>query len=246
MTVFLKYLFIFFIGSIFGYFLELIYRRVVGGKWINPGFLMGPYLPIYGFGLCTMTLIYSEIASSFENPIWCILLMGVSMTVIELIGGLIFIRGFGIKLWDYSSNWLNFKGIICPLFSLIWTLIAAIYYFFVAGKVMIYLDWFSNHIEFCFVLGMFFSTIIIDFVYSSKILVRVKKYAHNNSIIVRYEELKRDIKDARIKMKERTSFMFPFSGNLINYLDNYRKKINKDLKKQKGTNIFKQIFKGNK
>ena len=28
------------------------------GKWVNPGFLIGPYLPIYGFGLCGLTGIY--------------------------------------------------------------------------------------------------------------------------------------------------------------------------------------------
>ena len=38
------------------------------------------------------------------------------MTLIELIGGLISLKN-KIRLWDYRDRWLNYKGIICPLFS---------------------------------------------------------------------------------------------------------------------------------
>ena len=51
--------FLFFIGSCFGWVLELLYRNLTHRhkKWINPGFCTGPYLPIYGFGLCTLFLL---------------------------------------------------------------------------------------------------------------------------------------------------------------------------------------------
>ena len=50
MNVFLTLAFLFFIGSIGGWILELFYRRMISNKeWINPGFLVGPYLPLYGF-----------------------------------------------------------------------------------------------------------------------------------------------------------------------------------------------------
>ena len=81
-------------------------------------------------------------------------------------------------------------------------------------------------------LGMFFAIIIIDFVYSSKIMVFVRKYAHRNKMIIRYEELKRDIRDGKNSLKEKSSFIFPFKGNLVNYLDNYKKNINKEFKRK--------------
>lgn len=59
MSLFLKYLFLFFIGSTLGWIVELFFRRIAHKKWVNPGFLIGPYLPIYGFGLCFLTLIYT-------------------------------------------------------------------------------------------------------------------------------------------------------------------------------------------
>ena len=58
MRIVLSFIFIFYIGSTCGWILELFFRRIVHGKWVNPGFLIGPYLPIYGFGLCGLTGIY--------------------------------------------------------------------------------------------------------------------------------------------------------------------------------------------
>ena len=50
MNIFLILTFLFFIGSIGGWILELFFRKIASrGKWINPGFLVGPYLPLYGF-----------------------------------------------------------------------------------------------------------------------------------------------------------------------------------------------------
>ena len=58
MKFFLSLAFLFFIGSTLGWALELFFRRFISSKkWINPGFLTGPYLPIYGFGLCALYLI---------------------------------------------------------------------------------------------------------------------------------------------------------------------------------------------
>ena len=58
MNHYLQFIFIFYMGCTLGWFLELFYRRLAHGKWINPGFLIGPYLPIYGFGLVILTFVY--------------------------------------------------------------------------------------------------------------------------------------------------------------------------------------------
>ena len=55
----MKYLVIistlFAIGSLIGWIIELFFRRFVSQKkWMNPGFLTGPYLPIYGFGVLVL------------------------------------------------------------------------------------------------------------------------------------------------------------------------------------------------
>lgn len=225
MQYFLYFVFIFFIGSICGYILELFYRRIAGGKWINPGFLLGPYLPIYGFGLCILTVIYLLFYKLNVSFILIILLMGICMTIIELIGGLCFLKTGGVKLWDYSDRKWNYKGIICPLFSCIWTLISAFYYFFIGDKILKVLSWFNNNQSFSFVLGIFFGVIIIDLVCSTNILIKIRKFTKENNFVVKYEEFKKHIKDIKTTQKKKLSFLFPYrqGEKLFEYLNLYKK-----------------------
>lgn len=228
MMIFLDIVFLFFIGCTFGWVLELFYRRLAHGYWVNPGFLVGPYLPIYGFGLCALTVIYLTFYEMNLPSILVIILMGAAMTLIEFIGGLSFVNK-PVKLWDYSNNWGNYKGIICPLFSLIWTLISALYYFFLAEFILDKVVWFNNHIIFSFVLGMFMATIIIDYAYSTKLLSKVRTYAKESGAIIRYEEFKKTVKEHQQKSKEKYSFIFPLksSMDLKPYVHNYKKHMKK-------------------
>ena len=113
MTAFLMLAFLFCIGSLMGWGLEVLYRRFSPAnksrRCINPGFLIGPYLPLYGFGLTALFLLAGiENTELIEHvtagsKILLFIVMAVVMTVIEYIAGLIFIKGMKVKLWDYSK-----------------------------------------------------------------------------------------------------------------------------------------------
>lgn len=128
MNIFLKLAYLFFIGSLIGWCIEVIFRRFFSSsnperKWINPGFCTGPYLPLYGCGLCILYLIASmESLHIFKNNIvnkaMLFLTMTILMTVIEYIAGLMSLKINKVRLWDYSDQWGNIDGIICPKFSL--------------------------------------------------------------------------------------------------------------------------------
>ena len=228
MTVFLQIVFIFYLGSTFGWTIELFFRRIVHKKWVNPGFLIGPYLLIYGFGLVFLTNIYFIFQSQSINPIIVILLMGFVMTLIELIGRLISLKN-KIRLWDYRDRWLNYKGIICPLFSVIWTIVGALYYYIIAEDIINALGWFSENIAFSYILGIFTGLIIIDAFYSCKLYSKIKKYAKENNIIIKYEQLKVDIKEFQKSAREKYSFLNSFNQTkpLKNYLNLYKEKTKK-------------------
>lgn len=71
MNMFLTLAYLFFIGSTLGWVAELLYRRFLSGanperKWINPGFCVGPYVPLYGSGLCILYLL----ASIGKKTVW--------------------------------------------------------------------------------------------------------------------------------------------------------------------------------
>ena len=45
------------------------------------------------------------------------------ITMVELAAGLLFNRDYAV--WDYRDQWGNWLGQICPVFSLLWILLAA-------------------------------------------------------------------------------------------------------------------------
>ena len=60
MVGFQKFICILFVYSIAGWFMESFRGWIKTGKFVNRGFLIGPCLPIYGFGLVLLTLVLEE------------------------------------------------------------------------------------------------------------------------------------------------------------------------------------------
>ena len=212
MNTFLKLAFLFYIGSSLGWVLELLFRRFISGnnperKWINPGFMVGPYVPLYGTGLCILYLV-SRLAESRQgaDPVWnnilMLVLMAAAMTAIEYIAGIMLLKVMNARLWDYSRRWGNIDGLICPLFSVIWAVMGAAYYFLVDPYILRALDWLSRNLAFSFVIGMFFGIFAIDFVYSTHLMVKIRTFAREKNVVVRYEELKAYLKEGREKGRQ--------------------------------------------
>ena len=228
--------FLFFIGSTFGWILELFFRRFISTKkWINPGFLTGPYLPIYGFGLCTLYVLGNIDVSFIQDKILrsalVVLFMMIAMTLIEYIAGIVFIKGMKVKLWDYSNEWGNIKGIICPRFTLYWGIAGAIYYFSINPHILDAVAWLNNNLIFSFVIGFFFGIITIDAGHSFNITVKLRKFAKENDILVKYEELKAYIRERQEEQKERIHYILAFKlnegGDFKKMLDGYKEKFTK-------------------
>lgn len=229
---YLLFVYLFFIGSLLGWCIELVWRRLYHKKWINPGFLVGPYLPIYGFGLSLLTGVHLLLQNYEINDLFEILIMGLIMTVLELVTGLIFLKQ-GIRLWDYRDRKFNYKGVICPIFTVIWTAVGAVYYFFLSEPVVNALRWFTTNISFSYVLGIFTGVIVIDFIYSTKFYKKIKKFAKNNSIDIMSEKFKEYLKDIHVNAKEKASFLNPFRQT-VNLIDSLTDFIKNDNYKNKG------------
>lgn len=224
MNMFIILSFLFFIGSIIGWGAEVIFRRFFSSanperKWINPGFMVGPYVPLYGFGLCILFLLASlEEYSVITDPVWNKVVlfsaMAIGMTAIEYIAGILSIKVMKVRLWDYSKNWGNIQGIICPLFSCIWAALGALYYFLIHPHILNALAWLSRNLAFSFVVGFFFGIMIIDLCYSAQILVKIRRFADDYGITVKYEELKEHIRKNRAARREKPKFVFAFKSEL--------------------------------
>lgn len=220
MNLSLALAFLFFVGSMSGWILELVFRRFISSsnperKWINPGFCTGPYIPLYGFGLCIMFLMATlEQYSVLSSPIWNRLLLffiaAIIMTVMEYIAGIMILKLTNVRLWDYTEEWCNIQGIICPKFSLIWAILGAVYYFLIHPHIIGALIWLSNNLAFSFVIGLFFGIFIIDVIHSSQLVAKLKRFAEDNDVILRYEALKAQIRSAQEASAQKPHFLRPF------------------------------------
>lgn len=218
---FLCVAFLFMIFSCMGWGLEVFYRRLCSAKkWINPGFLKGPYLPIYGFGVVILSLYILAVSffeeqfpSKFLFHLTIILGIGIFMTLLELIAGLIFIEKMHLRLWDYSDRIGNYKGIICPTFSIIWTILGAIFYFVFFHRIVLLvvrfvtLDWFLFAV---FFMGMFYGVFVMDLLQSLEIANRLKALAEENERVLKWEAFKQHIKTELREKQLHPKFLSPF------------------------------------
>ncbi|MCR4787114.1 MAG: putative ABC transporter permease [Lachnospiraceae bacterium] len=239
-SVFMILIFIFGFGSSTGWILEVFFRRFISTnnperKWINPGFLIGPCLPIYGFGLLALFLVslvpdlsvQSGRTLTWKGVVAAIIIMGVLMTLIEYLAGIIFIKRLKLKLWDYSDMKGNIQGVICPQFSLIWTVLGALYYFFIQPYILKMVEWLYDNVGFIFFIGIYFGILIVDIGYSFNIAAKIKKYASENAIIVKYEEFKGIIIRYNEEHDIKNRFFNAFRSTLTikEFLDEYMDKI---------------------
>lgn len=112
------YLIYFFIYAFIGWVVEVSYHAVTKRKFINRGFLAGPYCPIYGFGAIAVIYFLTDIAE--KNKLVLFLGSIFIASLIEFIAGFMLEKIFHERWWDYSDRKLNIGGYICLEFSVIW------------------------------------------------------------------------------------------------------------------------------
>lgn len=252
MNFFLKLAFLFCIGSLLGWCIEVLFRRFFSAKkWINPGFLVGPYLPLYGFSLCTLYLLamleeFIPISFPVLRKLVLFAVMALCVTAIEYVTGLIFIKRLKIKLWDYSDCWGNVDGVICPLFTFFWALLSAAYYFLIHPHILGALEWLAQNLAFSFFIGVFYGVFAVDLVHSTRFLAVIRRFADDKKIVVRYEELKEHISEklrqdrvrGRAKLKD---FFAVYSvPPLGEHLKSYYEKVMKNIEDRRSGNKKKK------
>lgn len=194
MNVLLEYLLLYSTCALGGWWLEVVYRAYRHRKVVNPGFLTGCYLPLYGVGGCILYFLCGLELYFLPNEflrVGLILLLGsVIMTLIELIGGLISVRIFHVRLWDYSGEWMNYQGLICPKFSLFWGIICALYYFFIYPYFHVFALRTSDRPGMILLVGMFLGVFLVDLAHSMRLMQRVRGYALRMKTLVNIDQLK--------------------------------------------------------
>lgn len=111
------YLWCFIAGGFTGWLCEVAFAAVKQRKFVNRGFLNGPFCPIYGFGLVWMDFALGRFRGNMAVVLIGSMVVG---SALELAAGFLLEKVFKQKWWDYSDEPHNFHGYICLNFSIVW------------------------------------------------------------------------------------------------------------------------------
>lgn len=101
-------LFVFCVGAVGYCLLEVLWRGTTHWTMALAG------------GICFAGIHLTNIYAS-SLSLWRKCLVGAALiTVVELFTGIVVNLWLHWQVWDYSGQWLNFFGQVCPLFSFFW------------------------------------------------------------------------------------------------------------------------------
>lgn len=100
---------LFWLYSILGYIMETTLVSIQSKKFINRGFLLGPYCPIYGTGAILLLSL-----NNYQNDPFVVFILAIVIcSVLEYFTSYIMELLFKVRWWDYSNRFLNLNGRIC-------------------------------------------------------------------------------------------------------------------------------------
>ncbi len=101
---------LFMIYSFLGWCLEVFRTLTIDKKFVNRGFLIGPYCPIYGYGVLGILFLIGK----NNDDILSVFLKSILIcSVIEYLTSYLMEKIFKARWWDYSNRKYNINGRIC-------------------------------------------------------------------------------------------------------------------------------------
>jgi len=108
-TVWTLFLF-FIIFSVIGWFWEVALHYMSYGVFVNRGTLLGPWIPIYGFGGVFVLILCSRFR---KNPVAEFFAAMIVSGVLEYLGAWMLETKFHERWWSYDGYFLNIQGRVC-------------------------------------------------------------------------------------------------------------------------------------
>jgi len=101
---------IFFTYSFAGWFMESVGGILKVKKFVNRGFLIGPYCPVYGYGVVLITILLDK----YKTDISIVFILSVLICgVLEYLTSYYMEKFFNARWWDYHNRKFNINGRIC-------------------------------------------------------------------------------------------------------------------------------------
>lgn len=169
------YFLIFFIYSVLGWIMESTYVSIGQKKFVNRGFLIGPYCPIYGYGALIM-IIYLE---QYKDNILTVFILGIAIcSFLEYITSYLMEKIFKARWWDYSDKKFNLNGRVCGKNALLFGIGGLIVIYLVHPIIETLISKLNNYLILILSI-IFFVIYIIDTIVSFNIVNKLKKNLSN-------------------------------------------------------------------
>ena len=201
-----KIFWIFFIGSILGYGIEMIVGLVQNGHFVSrQGLLFGPFIQVYGVGLVAYYLVISNIKKkSYIKIFFITMLLG---GIVEYLFSYLQETWFGTISWDYSNLLFNIHGRTSLLHCLYWGIGGVLFVRFILPLIRNLNEWCKNT-NFRFITAFLVLFITFDIVMSgmagSRQLERKNNIAANGYIDNFFDEYYPDEKLEQIYSNAKT------------------------------------------
>ena len=160
------YFLLFLTYAFLGWCMEVTCKLIQFKRFINRGFLVGPYCPIYGWGALAITLLLQR----YTNDIIVLFVMAVIVcSFIEYFTSYFMEKKYHARWWDYSNKKFNINGRIC-LDTMIPFGILGLFIMYVSNP--FFIDIYTNipDIWLHIIAGILFTLYIIDNIVSSRII----------------------------------------------------------------------------
>ena len=167
----LKMLFLLFmIYSFFGWIIEMLVVAMQNGRFTDRGFLIGPYLPIFGIGAVLITLFLSK----YSNDVFILFIMSAFLgALLEYIVSYILEKMFHARWWNYEKDKFNLNGRVCLSTTIGFGILGVMLIMFFNPMFLTLLNTISDNIL-NFVSVFLAIIFIIDVIVSSTIISKVK------------------------------------------------------------------------
>ena len=237
------YIALFFIYSFAGWLMETVRISIREKKFVNRGFLIGPYCPIYGTGVLLITILLQK----YSNDVWATFFMSILICgTLEYMTSYVMEKIFNARWWDYSKRKFNINGRIC-LETLIPFGIMGTFIIFIANPFLLKYINMVPEMVLSIILEIITIIFIIDGIVSCKIVSDLKgmsKEFKDNTIEIS-EKVKARIESGKFKLYKRLVKAFPGIRNGVKYdkIKEFKKKIEESKKeiKEKIDNSKREI-----
>lgn len=217
MVNFSLYFILFLIYSFMGWSIEVVNVFIHSKKFVNRGFMIGPYCPIYGFSAIIMIFYLSQYR---DNPLTVFLLAVFVCSLMEYIVSYVMEKLFNARWWDYSDRKFNINGRVCLLNAFLFGLLGVLLVYFVnpfLSDLLLKINDKVLVIVSIILLVLFIGDFIISMYVTYKLKYSIKELKKDST-----EEMNRKIKDVIEKkiLNRRIFKAFPkFKINIIDIKD---------------------------